>query len=432
MRTLPVVWQRPVLRTDEDFDKHRPVGWLDLFFDLVFVVVIARLAHHLAGHLDGEGVLSFVLQFIAVFWAWNAFTYYTERFESTGLEDRLFAFMAILPVAGLAVFAEGGLGPAYVGFAVAYLLTRAVNQIGWARAGLHVPVFRPAAIRFLSGYAVVTALILVSFTVSGPARVALFALAVAADIATPYTNIARQAALPRLSNSKFPERFGLFTMIVLGESVVGVIIGLSELAENGLLDGLAFAAGALGLGIGFALWWIYFDFVARRPPKPILVMALFWVYLHLVTLTGITAVGAGVSVVIADAATGALTDPSRYLLVGGAVLALLGVAALQTTLAPDPDQPAHPRLSPALKTAMAVVIGVLGVLDLGWNTHTLLAMVLVGLLVPMIYGACTWYCLASTDAAAPASSEPILDTATARVADLCERAGLTRRRPGRS
>ncbi len=83
-------WQRSALRTDEEFEQHRAVSWLELFFELVFVVMIARLAHHLAGHLDVAGVLIFAVQFLAVFWVWNAFTYYTERFESDGLENRLF------------------------------------------------------------------------------------------------------------------------------------------------------------------------------------------------------------------------------------------------------------------------------------------------------------------------------------------------------
>lgn len=391
MRGTRRAWQRPALRTDEEFEQHRPVSWLELFFDLVFVVVISRLAHHLAGHLDAAGVVTFVVQFLAVFWVWNAFTYYTERFESDGLENRLFAFLAIVPVAGLAVFGEEGLGATYVGFALAYLLARAVNQIGWARAGVHVPVFRPVAARFLAGYTVVTAVILASFAATGTARVALFALAVVLDIATPYFTVGQQSALPRLSTSKFPERFGLLTIIVLGESVVGVIVGLSELQDRRVLDGLGIVAGVLGLAIGFSLWWLYFDFVARRAPKPVFVTALFWVYLHLAALTAITATGVGVSAAIADTATGSLADPSRYLLVGSVVLGLVGVAALQTTLARADDEPTHPRLSPGLKLGVAAVIGTLGVLDLGWSTHALLVLLLAGLAVPMAYGAFVWF-----------------------------------------
>src|SRR4051812_44982965 len=229
-------WQRPQLRTDEEFDRSRPVGWLELFFDLVFVVVFSRLAHHLAGHVDAGGVATFAVQFLAVFWVWNAFTYYTERFESDGLENRLLTFLAIVPVAGLAVFADDGLGAGYAGFAVSYLLARAVNQFGWLRAGRHVREFRPVAARFLAGYLLAAALVGAAFALSGGTRVLLFTLAVLVEIVTPYFTATLQSTLPRLSTSKFPERFGLFTIIVLGESVVGVIVGLSELVERRALD----------------------------------------------------------------------------------------------------------------------------------------------------------------------------------------------------
>lgn len=146
-----------------------------------------------------------------------------------------------MPVAGLAVFAEDGLGVTYAGFAVAYLLARAVNQAEWIRAGFHVRQFRPVAARFLAGYVLAVAVILASFATTGAARVVLFALAALLEIATPTFTIAQQSALPKLSTSKFPERFGLLTIIVLGESVVGVIVGLSELQERGLRDGLASA-----------------------------------------------------------------------------------------------------------------------------------------------------------------------------------------------
>ncbi|MBA3280254.1 MAG: low temperature requirement protein A [Geodermatophilaceae bacterium] len=399
-------WQRAELRTDEEFDRERPVSSLELFFDLVFVVVISRLAHHLAGHLDGAGVVTFAVQFLAVFWVWNSFAYYTERFESDGLENRLFTFLAIVPVAGLAVFGEEGIGATYVGFALAYLLARGVNQAGWVRAGAHVPVFRPIAARFVTGYATSTAIILASFAATGTTRVVMFTGAVLVDIATPYFTVKQQSALPRLSTSKFPERFSLFTMIVLGESVVGVIVGLSELEDQRVLDGAGIAAGVLGLGIGFSLWWIYSDFVARRAPKPVFVTALFWVYLHLATLTAITATGVGVSIAIADTAIGSLSDSSRFLLVGSVMLGLVGVAALETTLARDDDEPTHPRLSPALKLGMAGLVGMLGLLDLGWSTHVLFAVLLAGLAVPMAYGAAVWFGGFGGGRTAPATRSP--------------------------
>lgn len=384
-------WPRAALRRDEDFDQERRVTWLELFFDLVFVVVLARLAHDLALHADTLGVVTFAVQFAAVFWAWNAFTYYVERFESGGLEHRLFIFVAMAAVAALAVWTEDGLGRHYRGFAAAYVATRLVNMAQWIRAAIHVPLFRPVAIRFVAGFAVVAALIVVAGSLDGGTRIAVFAIAVLVDVATPAATVRHQARLPRLSTSKFPERFGLFTIIVLGESVVGVITGLSELNETGTLGLNQVVSGGLGLAVGIGLWWIYFDFIARRPPRPRIEAALAWVYLHLVTLAAFTAVGASISIAIADSVEIGLTGTVRHLLGGSLAVALLGLAALEVTLDRRTDEPTHATFSPGLKAAVALSVGVLMWFDLGWSVPGLLAVSTMALALPAAYGVVSWY-----------------------------------------
>ncbi|MEP7331909.1 MAG: low temperature requirement protein A [Terracoccus sp.] len=60
------------------------------------------------------------------------------------------------------------------------------------------------------------------------------------------------------------ERFDLFTIIVLGEVVAGVVGGIADAGRGPL----AVVTGILGLGIGFAYWWSYFDFVGARRVAP--------------------------------------------------------------------------------------------------------------------------------------------------------------------
>jgi low temperature requirement protein LtrA len=161
---------KPALRGD---DRDRRVGWLELFFDLVFVVIVSVLAQDLAHHPTVHGVQLFVLQFLAVFWIWNAFTYYSERFESEGLDARVFTFLAMLAVAGLAVWGTDGLGHNYLGFALSYVAARLLNIGMWLRAGFHSPVFRATAMSFAGGFAVALALIGVSFVVDEELRLVL-------------------------------------------------------------------------------------------------------------------------------------------------------------------------------------------------------------------------------------------------------------------
>jgi low temperature requirement protein LtrA len=166
-------------------------------------------------------------------------------------------------------------------------------------------------------------------------------------------------------------------MIVLGETIIGVIHGLSR-TEKHLVDGV------LGLAIGFAFWWLYFDFVARRPSRQAIATALGWVYLHLVTLLAITVAGAMATVALAGHGV-----PDLLFVSVGAALAALGV--LETTLEREPGEPTHPTLSPALKIGPGGVLAALALVPVHWPASAALLTCVVVLAVPAVYGASVWY-----------------------------------------
>jgi low temperature requirement protein LtrA len=385
------IWQPPALRRDEEFELHRAVTWLELFFDLVFVVLVSRLAHDLAGHVDARGLVTFGVQFAAAFWAWNAFTYHAERFESDGLEMRAFAFVSVVAVAAMAIWAHGGLDDNAVGFAVAYLGTRMVNMVQWARAAIHVEAFRPIAYRFFAGFGVAAGLILVGLRAGDDVRIWLWVAAILVEVLTPSTTIRHQSRLPLLSTSKFPERFGLFTIIVLGEAIVGVINGLSEVHDEAEFTASTAGAGVLGIAIVFGLWWVYFDFVARRPPRASFTAALSWVYLHLVTVTTVTMASVGISLVVVDAQTSDLAAGSRRLLGMSVGAGLVGLGLLETTLRESDDEPTHRRLSPAMKIAVGALVALVTWFDIGLNAVTMCIVLTVALAVHAAYGAYVWF-----------------------------------------
>ncbi|WP_185201075.1 low temperature requirement protein A [Glaciihabitans sp. INWT7] len=377
-------WQRAILR--DDADAHRPVGWVELFFDLVFVVIISVLAHDLEGSAHSEGLLRFILQFVAVFWVWNGFTYYTERFESHGLENRLFTFLGILTVAGLAVWGEDGLGHNYLGFAASFLLARGLNILMWLRAGRHEPRFRRAAAGFTAGYVASFALIGVSLAVDEAWRLALWGLAVLVDIAAPAVTARFQFGLPGISRDKFPERFGLLTLIVLGEVVASVIQGVATANEATDVSVPTIADAILGLAIGFGLWWVYFDFVARRPTRPDFVIALVWVYLHIAMLIGMVIVGVGISEAVLSG-----EESASALVLRSLGITLVAIALLELTLDRAPDEPTGARLSPLLKAGIGVALVLLASFAAPPSTTAVLMVGVAALAVPAAYGARVYY-----------------------------------------
>jgi len=295
---------------------------------------------------------------------------------------------------------------------IAYLAARAVNIASWLRAGLREPVFRPVALRFALGLVVVAVVLGFGLASSDPTlRVVLWAVAVVLDIATPFATVAALSnELSAISSSKFPERFGLLTMIVLGESVTGVLSGVSGLHDAGRLTPAGVVQGLLGSCVGFALAWTYYDFIARRPPRPAILTALGWVHLHMIVIIAVAATGAGISAAIAASAGGGLDTPARLLLTGAVAVALVAIAALETTLARGPDEFTHPRWSPGLKLGAAAAVAALGALSS--STTALLAMVLAGLLVPVVYGVTAWAMATPTDTAAPAQTATPAQTAS--------------------
>jgi low temperature requirement protein LtrA len=380
-------WEKPRLRTDEEEEHERRVSWLELFFDLVFVVVVAELSHSLAEHISIEGIIGFILLFIPVWWIWIGGTFYNERFETNDISNRIFVFLQMLPVAALAVFAHDALGETSVGFALAYAAGRIIIIFLWLRGGWHEKIFRPVSNRYAIGFSLSFLLFVGSIFVPPPARFWLWGLGLLIDLVTPMTTLHIQARLPRFSTSRLPERLGLFVIIVLGETMVGVVRGVAEQPHLTLATLLT---GGLGMALGFGLWWVYFDFVARRQFKPGRWWFLSWTYLHLPLLMGIVAGGAGVSNVVAsEEAT--LPDEARWLISGAVATALIFMGLIELTLRRREDEPTHPRLSPALKFAGGLGALGLGLTGQGFGPLVLLSLLLGLIFIQMIYGAYVWY-----------------------------------------
>ena len=379
-------WERPRLRVGEE--DERRVSWLELFFDLAFVVIVSQLAHSLALQVGWAGLGVYVLLFVPAWWAWIGGTLYNERFETHDMSYRLFVFLQILAVGGMAVFAHDGTGKLSEEFALSYIAARVIIVTMWARGGWHNPLFRPVSNRYVAGFLVSIALWSLSLLVGPPLRFALWAVGLTFDLLTPMTTLHFQSRLPRSRHSKIPERFGLFIIIVLGEAMVGVISGLAARDPFTLASALT---GALGLALVFGLWWLYFDFVGRRNgARPGIWWSTSWNYLHLPLAMSIAALSAAVQNLVAHEGEAPASEV-HWLMVGAVAVALLAIGLIETSARREAGEMAHPSLSPGLKIGGAVAAVALGVLDPGWTSAVLMGWLLVPLLVQMAYGAYAWY-----------------------------------------
>jgi len=326
MSALSRFLEPPRLRTlaaGEDDDRR--ATWLELFFDLVFVAAVGQLANALSARPTPTRFFEFLGLFVPVWWAWMGYTFYANRFDTDDLPYRLLTLLGMFGVAVLATTVPGVFRGATVGFTLAYVGVRSVLLVLYERARRHVPEARALATTFLLAFGWANVVWLVSLAVPRPWTYVLWGLALLAELSAPilaWRQIPRAPIHPR----HIPERFGLLTLIVLGESVFAVVSGVSRVSW-----GAASATAAVtGFLVAAALWWIYFDFVgeaavARRSIKG----GLVYVYMHYFVVVGLTALGAGVKMAILDAGGDHHYGGTAWILCAGLAMTMFGLAVIE-------------------------------------------------------------------------------------------------------
>ena len=382
-------WQPP--RPASDHPEERRITFLELFYDLVYVVIIAELSHALAGNISLAGVGIFIFLFIIVWWAWFNGAMYHDLHGNNDIRTRVFTFLQMITVAAMAVFAHNAIGEGSVGFALAYASFHLILTWLWWRTGVYDSHHRPLSRPYSRTFLVTSILFLVSIIMPAPWRFVLWALALLVDLVMlslvlTNRNTAIQEEMSRivLISPSVVERFGLFTIIVLGEVIVGVVSGV---AEHPHLTWLAGGSAFLGMLIAIGLWWIYFDFVSGRPPIPRTSKKLWWIYLHLPVTMGITAVGASILNVVEHAGE-PLPSEVHWLLVGAITAALTSIALLLKSLNLPENQRSLYQTGARVAFIAGILVVLVGLAPIG--TIPLLLILIALLLAPVFFGILVW------------------------------------------
>jgi len=322
-------WRPP--RAHGEVIADRQVSNLELFYDLVYVAVIGQAAHHLAEHVTVRGLAEFAVVFALIWIAWINGSLYLELHGRQDGRTRslVFAQMGILVL--LAVFTADAAGG--WGFAVVYAIYQVV-QTGlwssvWRQDRRDDSEYQGLAGGYVVGMGVSVVVILASALLAATPRLVVWAgLGVAWMVGIVLAARSSRVGLGLAPTDSLVERFGLFTIIVLGEVILGVVAGLSG-AER---DVKTVITGLLALWLGFGLWWIYFDLVGRRLPKADGAAVSSWVLSHLPITGSITAAGAGMVSLIGHAHHARTPASTSWLLAGAVAAGLVALVGTERAL----------------------------------------------------------------------------------------------------
>ncbi|MFJ3779198.1 low temperature requirement protein A [Streptomyces sp. NPDC090075] len=302
-------------------EAHRAATPLELLFDLCFVVAVAqagdRLVHAVVHGHTGHGVAGYAMIFFAIWWAWMNFTWFATAYDT---DDVPYRMATLVQIAGVLILAAGvprAFDQAdYTVVVAGYVVMRLALTTQWLRAARGErggP--RTTALRYAAGVVLLpvgwTAF---GFLPRGGVQTWVFVLLAAAELAVPV--VAERSGPTPWHPGHIAERYGLFTLIVLGETVVAATLAVQRAVDRGSsTDLLPIAAG--GLLIVFAAYWTYFIVPIHEHLRGGN-SAFLWGYGHYLVFCSAAAIGAGlhaaVEQVTGEAPIGALTGAAAVTL----------------------------------------------------------------------------------------------------------------------
>ena len=306
---------------------------LELFYDLVFVFAVTQVSHLLLDDLSWRGAWRASLALLVVWWAWNYTTWVTNELDPQSIVVRLLLLALMLLTLLLAIAIPDAFGDRALLFAGSYVGIQVGRHTFLAFATAERgSLERERAVRILIWFVAAGVFWLAGALADGTARGLLWLVALAIDYCAPSV-LYWVPGRPRLTHetwqvetSHFSERFQLFVIIALGESIVVTGATTAELD----LDLATLTAFALAFVSTAALWWLYFDYVARiaerrlaSAPDRTRLARDGYTYLHAVLVAGVILSAVGDEIVIAHA-TEELHTPELVVVAAGPALYLVG------------------------------------------------------------------------------------------------------------
>jgi low temperature requirement protein LtrA len=355
----------------------RRVSFLEVFYDLAYVAVIAQASRQLSVSISLRGVVEFAIVFGLIWFAWINGSLYVELHGGEDGRTRNLVFVQMCILVILAVFTAGaadGDGTAFSVVYTAFLLFMTWLWFTVRGQDRDRPEFLAVTAGYVIAMAISAAVILGSGFLPAEPRLLIWTVFLVAWFAGLLVVRRQQTvlSLATTATDSLVERFGTFTIIVLGEVVLGVVVGLVS-SER---DATTIVVGLLALWIGFGFWWIYFDLVGRRLPRngPPLTN---WVLSHFPIALSIVAAGAAIVNLIEHAHDARAPEATAWLLAGAVALGLLAlIVAAQSLVDAESLQSVYRPLS------LVLAVGAVAALLIGWlhPAPWLLALLLVVLL----------------------------------------------------
>jgi low temperature requirement protein LtrA len=376
----------------EDRKYERKISWLELFYDLVYVAAISQLTHHIAAepswHTAG---LSFLL-FSLIFWSWVNGSQYYDLHGSDSIRTRLLTFWQMLAVAAVAVTIPGIYEGHHLNFSITFASLQVLITYLWWSVGFYDPSHRVFNKFYTINYVIAFGLLIVSAFTSYPIAIFIWIAVLILNLTPPLTGAGtinrefKKRGQVFTASATIVERLGLFTIIVLAESILGTVTGISGMHEHPVIVWLALILAIL---IAFLLWSLYFDMTSEQETKKGYRYMQWLIFLHFPLLASYAIAGGCIKVLLADAGTEVPIVVQWMFCIATAII-LLMIFGLTKIMKEEEEDRSY--IKPVSRQLVILPLCLLIVPFFGnyLNTISFLGIVAFLLLVPVVTGIRSW------------------------------------------
>ena len=367
----------PPRLTKHGHGEDRRVTWLELFYDLVYVAALIQLGNTLSEDVTPAGFTRFVILFALLWWAWTGVTFYINRFIVDDVPHRLLVYLQMVGIAFMGVSVGGAFDDLTRQFALAYIFVRLVLVILYLRSWNVDKEIQPLIRIYIFNYGLGILVWVVSLFVPVASAPILWVSAMLLEIVGIFLPRTRELQSRfALHVHHIRERFGIFVIIVLGESFIKVITSTLKIAAT--FDILIFSV--LGIFVVFGLWWLYFSKMEVTEIRADHFAPYIWIYAHLPLTIGFTAFGVAAKKVFQSLGADYVKEPYLILYCASLLLTVLGASLVDFSLTRSGR---FPRAAWYVVTAVVL----LGVMFLLYKPTALLFIVIMaGLFAVLVVG----------------------------------------------
>lgn len=280
---------RPAVLRKPDGNIERHSTWLELFFDLVFVVIITELGTRLSHQFTYLGALQCCALFIPVMWTWNSYTVFAARFDNNDVVHWILTFVIMFAGIIMAIQIPVALESGALGFSIGFLIAECSLLLLYARVFFDDSTPKNMAWLYLLGYGSGAFLWIVSLFFAVPTKFIFWFFGMLIYLAIPWLGRRRILSRVPLDTVYIPERFGLFTIIVVGQTIASVVVGL-KLAHWNFY---AIVTSIMAFILAIIIWGQYYRFTKVADYKCTLSSGQPYIYLHVPLIIGMIIMGVG-------------------------------------------------------------------------------------------------------------------------------------------